>query len=271
MNVSVILSAYNGKQYLPKAINSILSQTYRDFEFLIVNDGSTDETGKIMEEFAKQDARIRVITNEKNLGLTKSLNIALRQAQGVYVARMDADDVALSERLEKQVSFLDVHPEIGMVGTAFEWIDENGKIIGQKEVVTEPEELRSLLIQTNPFLHGSIMIRKEILDRAGWYDERYKKAQDYDLWLRLSQTCKFANLPDVLMQKRMTRNMISYKSEREQIRYALRARWNALKRGDYPIWCMIYLLKPFLATIFPTPVVRWARIHLFGQEVYKKI
>ncbi len=268
MTLSILLSVHNGKRYVREAIQSILTQTYRDFEFLIVDDGSTDGSSEILDEMAKTDARVRIIKNETNLGLTKSLNRALRQAQGIYVARMDGDDVARPERLKKQIAFLEAHQEIAMIGTAYEWIDENGNVIGQKKVAIDPDELHRMLIRTNPFLHGSIMIRKEILDRAGGYDERYNKAQDYDLWLRLSKTCKFANLPEVLMQKRMTKNMISFKNEREQIRYALKARVAALNRGDYPMWCAIYLLKPFLATILPTSFVRWVRINLFGQKIY---
>ena len=155
-----------------------------------------------------------------------------------------------------------------MVGTAFEWIDADGKVIGKPAVITDSDQLHRALIRTNPFLHGSIMIRRTVLEQAGGYDERYKKAQDYDLWLRLSRTTRFANLPEVLMQKRMTRNMISFKSERAQIRFAIRARLAALKRGDYPLWCAVYLLKPFLATVLPLSVVRWARARLFGQKVY---
>jgi glycosyltransferase involved in cell wall biosynthesis len=262
------MSVHNVKRFVREATESIFAQTYRDFEFLTVDDGSTDGSLEILAEAAKKDARLKIITNETNLGLTRSLNKALQQAQGVYIARMDADDVALPERLEKQLAFLETHPDITMVGTAYEWIDEQNVVIGKKKVLSDPNALHKILIRTNPFLHGSIMIRKEVLDRAGGYDERYKKAQDYELWLRLSSACLFANLPDILMQKRMTKQMISFKSECEQIRYAVRARMGAIKRGNYPLWCIVFLSKPFLATILPMKIVRWARVHLFGQKIY---
>lgn len=281
MTLSVLLSVHNGERYVREAIESILTQTYRDFEFVIVDDGSTDRTSQILDEFAKKDARIVVIKNEINIGLTASLNKALRsafatlrsdrQAQGLLIARMDADDVALLERFQKQIDFLNTHPDIGMVGTAYEWIDENEKVMGRRNVLTHPHELHRVLIRTNPFLHGSIMIRKRLLEHVHGYDESYKKAQDYDLYLRLSRICRFANLPDILMQKRMTKDMISYKNERMQIRCAVRARMRALRRGDYPFWCAIYLIKPFFATILPQKIVRLARIYLFGQKIYKQL
>ncbi|MBI5370004.1 glycosyltransferase [Candidatus Uhrbacteria bacterium] len=269
MRVSLVCCVFNGDRFIREAVLSLLRQSFRDFELLIVDDGSTDTTSQILRELAAQDDRIRVLTNSTNLGLTKSLNRALTQATGNYVARMDADDIALPERLANQIAFLDTHPDIDMVGTAFEWIDAEGRIIGRPQVITDSQTLHKTLIRTNPFLHGSIMIRKKTLDRAGGYDETFKKAQDYDLWLRLSSTAHFANLPDILMQKRMTTHMISFKNEQEQIRFALRARWRALKRGDYPLWCAIHLIKPFLAIILPICIVRWARVHVFGQIVYK--
>lgn len=267
--VLIIMSVYNNERYIREAIDSLQKQTFTDFELWLVNDGSTDGTSLILEEFAKKDSRVHIIINEHNLGLTKSLNIALRHAEGIYIARMDADDIALPERFKKQVAFLDAHPEIGMVGTAYEWIDEAGNVLGSRKIVTEPTELQKKLIHKNQFMHGSVMIRKTLIDQACGYDERYRKTQDYDLWLRLSRTCQFANLPEVLMQKRVTKGMISFKSEKEQIRCANRARWNALKRGDYPIWCAWYLVTPFLATILPTKFVRWVRGYLFGQKIYR--
>lgn len=268
MTISVIMSVYNEERYVQEAIESVLAQTYRDFEFLVVDDCSTDKTTTILADLAKKDARIHIMTNTTNLGLTKSLNLALKHAQGANIARMDADDIALPERFEKQVLFLENNPPISVVGTAYAWIDEKKNVLGQKKVPCSHQEIHLALIRTNPFLHASVLIRKTTLDAAHGYNEHYKKAQDYDLWLRLSSTCQFANLPDVLMQKRMTRNMISFKNEREQIQFALNARLDALKRGDYPFWCAMYLVKPFLATVLPTKIVRYVRIHLFGQKIY---
>lgn len=268
MTISVILSVHKGKPYIEQAIQSILAQTYQDVEFLVVDDGSTDGSDDLLREIASKDDRIRIITNQTNLGLTKSLNLALHEARGDYIARMDADDIALPTRLEKQLNFLQAHPDIGMVGTAFEWIDDNGVVIGKPTIITDSTLLHSSLIRTNPFLHSSVLIRKQLLDRVQGYNEQFKKAQDYDLWLRLSSICRFANLPEILMQKRMSKHMISFKNEREQLRFAVHARWNALSRGDYPLWTLLYLVKPWIASVLPRSIVRWVRIHLFGQKIY---
>lgn len=267
----ILLSIHNNERFVRDAILSILTQTYRDFELLIVNDASTDSTPEILQELAQNDVRIRILTNSTNLGLTKSLSSALKKTRGELIARMDADDIALPHRLEKQLAFLNAHPDIDMVGTAYEWIDEHGNVIGTPNVVTDPTTLQRRLIRTNPFLHSSILIRRSILERVGGYDTTYKKAQDYDLWLRLSQTCKFSNLPEILMRKRVSKTMISVSTEREQLKNATRARYHAIRRGDYPLWCAVYLFKPWLASVLPRRLVRLIRIHLFKQIIYRDL
>jgi glycosyltransferase involved in cell wall biosynthesis len=262
------MSVHNGERFLRDAVLSILGQTYQDFEFLIVDDASADTTPHILRELAIQDARIRILTNQTNLGLTKSLNLALKEARGKYIARMDADDVALRQRLEAQVTYLEMHSDIGVVGTGYEWIDEQGVVIGRPAVITQSNHLRRALPRTNPILHGSAMIRRELLDEVDGYDESYSRAQDYDLWLRLIRRTHFANLPQTLMQRRLAKTMISIANEREQLRCAVRARMNAIHRGDIPAHSLIYILKPLIASIFPQRIVRWTRIHIFGQRHY---
>lgn len=268
MTISILLSVHNGERFIRDAVLSLLTQTHREFELLIVDDASTDKTRDTLEELVTQDHRIRVITNATNLGLTRSLNIALRQAQDDFVARMDADDIAMPDRLEKQLAYLESHPDIDVVGTAYEWIDETDHVIGRPNVITGPDDIHRALPRTNPLLHSSVLLRRSALERVHGYEESYRRAQDYDLWLRLSRTARFANLPEVLMQKRLAKNMISFASEREQLRCAVRARLQALRRGDYPWWNAIYLLKPLIASLLPLPVVRWMRVHVFGQKVY---
>lgn len=287
--VSILMSVYNGERFVRQAVESLLNQTCHDFELFIVDDASTDRTHGILEELAAQDSRVMVLTNSTNLGLTKSLNIALRLpldgfdrltvvstsnhklgvAQGNFVARMDADDIALPQRLEKQVAFLNAHPEVGIVGTWYQFINDAGNGLEEKHPPTDDAQLRRALIRFNPFLHSSTMIRTTVLDQIGGYDESYSRAQDYDLWMRCAPLTKFANLPEILMQKRFTMGMISYAREKEQIRSALRVRLAALRRKQYPWWCSVFLLKPALAVFLPTPVVRFVRIHLFGQHLYK--
>lgn len=271
MALSVIMAVYNGKLYLPQALESILTQTFRDFEFLVVDDGSTDESAQILAGAARRDPRIQIITNPANIGLTRSLNKVLAKARGTIIARMDADDIALPERFEKQIAFLQENSEVGVVGTAYYFINEEGGVIGGKTILVDDESIQKALIRFNPFLHSSVMIRKDFLNRVRGYDERYVRAQDYDLWMRLAPLCHFANLPEVLMKKRFTTSMISYTQERKQIESALRIRFEALQKGQYPWWCIIFCIKPFLATVLPLVLVRFVRIHIFNQGVYTRV
>jgi len=198
--VTILMSVYNGERYLREAIDSILNQTFRDFEFLIINDGSTDRTKEILDSY--KDPRIRVINNEKNIGLTKSLNKGLRLAKGEYIARMDADDISLPERLSTQAIFLDAHPDIGALGSAVQIINGCGI---QSSVLRFPADhgfLRWCLCFYDPIPHPSAMMRKKAMEQVGGYASDMMYAQDYDLWRRLSVVTRLATLPDVLLYLR---------------------------------------------------------------------
>lgn len=196
IKVSVIMSVYNCEEFLGEAVSSILGQTFRDFEFIIVDDGSTDRSLEVLRSF--DDDRIRIIENESNIGLTRSLNIGLSGARGEYIARMDADDISLSERLSRQVSFLDAHPEVGLAGCTTRSIDRDGKIVRQLGHPESDYDIKRFLYINNRFVHSSVMIRRSVLDKYGGYNERLKMAQDYELFLRLSPHTKFANLSEPL-------------------------------------------------------------------------
>ncbi len=249
--VSVIMAVYNGEKYLREAIESILSQTFKDFEFIIVDDGSTDRTPDILKEYEKKDDRVKIITNSKNIGLTKSLNKAIKIAKGEYIARQDADDISLPERLEKQVEFMDKNRDIGLVGAFYYEIGENGSIVSKKILPTKDTYLKKILIKYNPFFHSSIIIRRKVFSKVGLYDEKFKKAQDYELWFRVARFYKLTNIPKFLIKRRYTKEMISQKNESEQIYWAQKARIKAIKNGWYSKWNSVYLLKPFLVLILP--------------------
>ena len=184
--ITVLMSAYNAEKYLREAIESILNQTFKDFEFIIINDCSTDKTKKIIEEYANKDARIKLINNATNLGLTKSLNIGLEEARGEYVARLDADDVSLSERLEKQLEFMNKNRDITLTGAWAEIIDEEGKAKGFIKGETD---------ETALYFKDSIVA-------AGGYNEKYVYAQDYELYSRLLTNNRIANQSEVLIKLR---------------------------------------------------------------------
>jgi glycosyltransferase involved in cell wall biosynthesis/SAM-dependent methyltransferase len=218
--ISVIMPVYNGEKYLSQAIESVLSQSYSDFEFIIINDFSTDRSESIIGSY--HDSRIIFLKNEENLGITRSLNLGIKVSRGEYIARMDADDISLPERFKEQVSFLDSHPDIGVLGTAAFLIDGLGNI-GQE--IRFPQDhiliFWQLCFFTNAIIHPSAMMRKDLLDKVNGYNVEFKFAQDYNLWCRLSKFTHFANLPHLLLYLRKHAENVSVKKRDEQEQNAL--------------------------------------------------
>ena len=224
MNVprlSIIMSVFNGAEYLHEAISSIQTQSFRDWEFLIMDDGSTDETSSILKKIS--DPRIRYY-NQENSGLTVSLNRLLMLAKGVFVARQDADDISYSNRFEHQLSYLDKHPDIGLLGTWADQIDHFGEKLDEICPVSDPEDIKKLLPFENPFIHASIVVRKDLIDKVKGYRDVFKYSQDYDLVLRISEHADLANLRHILCGKRHTPSMVSISNNSEQQYYAELAR-----------------------------------------------
>jgi len=207
-NVTVLMAVYNGGEYLKHSIASVVNQSFRDFEFLIINDCSTDNTVEIIESF--HDPRIVIHTNEKNLGQTKSLNVGLRLAKGDYVARIDADDVAFPQWLEQQVFAIEAHPDHTVISVHAVVIDENNRC---QKLSQGPEDMGIIIMRSflrSPINHvGSIMEKKKILEHGG-YDERFKLAADYDLWINLEKNnCKITTTPQFLMAIRSHSESVS--------------------------------------------------------------
>lgn len=227
--VSVLMPVFNGEKYLAEAIESILNQTYSDFEFIIINDGSTDSTAEILERYRQRDRRIKIY-NQSNQGLVASLNRGINLAQGVYIARMDADDISLPVRLQLQVDYLKKYPDIGLAGTGCFIIDAQGKSLDTVSVTFEPHTLKTLINETNQFTHGSVVFRKSCTDQVGPYRESFRYAQDYDLWLRIADRFGLGNIPEPLYKWRLTFDSISVKKITEQKNYAIFAQELAIER-----------------------------------------
>jgi glycosyltransferase involved in cell wall biosynthesis len=200
--VTVLMSVYNGRRYLSDAIESILNQTWPDFEFLIINDGSTDNSREIIKSF--NDPRIRLVDNSENIGLVKSLNRGLELAQGELIARQDADDISYPNRLDEQVRFLNMHPQIMLLGTGVKTIDESGKPHPVEwNVPTGLTAIRWHLMFENAFVHTSAMYRRNIVrDVLGGYDTSFARAQDYELWSRIVRKYPVENLASFLVAHR---------------------------------------------------------------------
>lgn len=202
--VSVLLSVHNGEAFLPQAVESILHQTFSDLEFIIVDDGSTDGTARLLANIAARDRRVRV-HSRPNQGLTRSLNEAARLAHGQYLARMDADDVSLLDRLEQQVRHLDTHPACVTVGGQALLIDADGCPLGHWTVPLDHDAIdrHHLAGIGGGIIHPAALIRRDAFDRLGGYDVSLPAAQDYDLWLRLAEVGQLANLPHRVLLYRL--------------------------------------------------------------------
>jgi len=200
MKVSVLMTVYNDEKYLRKSIESILHQSFTDFEFIIINDGSTDSTADILHSYSSVDNRIKVI-HQSNTGMTKALNFGLSISQGKYIARMDSDDISFSKRLEVEVEFLDKNPDIDLIGGGAQIIDAIDNVIGLRNIgVNDPMKTLSHL---NIYQHSDVMFRSSVLKKVIGYRDKFRNAQDYDLWLRISEVSKIAKIPDIIGQWRL--------------------------------------------------------------------
>lgn len=212
--VSVVMPVYNGALYLKEAIESVLNQTFGDFEFIIVNDGSTDESAAIIQEYEKRDPRIICIDRKENKKLAYSLNEGLKAAKGKYIARMDCDDICLPDRFEKQYTYLEDHPDISIVGSSFHTFSSGGS---GKDIFRASNSLvlAYKFISDTQFCHPSVMFRKEIIPKVGYYDET--EAEDFAFFSRIVKQYKGSNLSEVLLHYRESPDNRSHAS-RDAIR-----------------------------------------------------
>ncbi len=222
--VSVLIPVFNGEKFIRQALISILKQTYRPLEVIIVDDGSTDNSLREIEDL--KDNRIILIKNESNRGISYSLNQGIHKARGEFFARMDADDISLPDRIRQQVSFLSNNREIGIVGSAIYKIDSYGRV---QNIIFPPEtdiEIRFSLLFMSPFAHPTVMIRKKILeDFKLRYDEKLKFAQDYKLWSQILENTEGANISIPLLKYRHHEQSISISKKRHQ-----RDIWNQIRK-----------------------------------------
>jgi len=219
---SVIMSVFNSAVFLSDSIESILLQSDPDFEFIIINDGSTDNSGEIIRRYAAKDKRIIMISKEKT-GLTDSLNVGIIASEGEYIIRQDADDISMPDRIKFQVEFLDKYPEIDLVcSRAY----VRGRGIDMVTKYYEEESLKKNMLKRNPIIHSSVCFRKESMLKIGCYNTRFYVSQDYDAWLRLLDVGRIAMLDRVLLIYRVTAGSISSKKRLNQAIAAYRARRN---------------------------------------------
>ena len=234
--VSVLLPVYNGSPYFRAAVDSVLAQTFEDFECLILDDGSTDDSAQIADELASRDARVRVIHSE-NRGLVASLNTLVEAARGEFIARMDADDLCMPTRLERQVEFLRRHPDTVCVGSSYWMMDEAGRTITQILPPLDDASIQDQALRGHSTIsHPSAMLRTAALRRLGGYRAAYFPAEDLDLWLRLGELGRLANLPQPLIRYRVHAGSISARAvlgrQREAARRACVDAWARRRMED---------------------------------------
>lgn len=210
--VTVLMSVFNGMAYLDEAVAGILGQTLTDFEFLIVDDGSSDGSWDRLQAWAGRDARVRLIRNQTNLGLIRALNRGLDAARAPLIARQDADDVSLPHRLAAQVEFLDRHPQVAVVGSGVSLIDERGRFLGPNPKPLDDQGIRAMMLVRTAFVHGTVMMRRGVIERLGLrYDRAMLHAEDYDFFSRLLLANQGANLAEPLLRYRIHQESIGSK------------------------------------------------------------
>jgi glycosyltransferase involved in cell wall biosynthesis len=229
--ISVVMCVFNGECFLREAVESILDQSFRDFEFIIINDGSTDGSGALLEFYQKKDQRVRVY-HQDNQGLVRSLNRGCELARGKYIARMDADDIAVNDRLARQFQFMEEHPDIGVLGGAAEVIDSSGKTLKISVNPADDSQIRTALLTDCPFWHPTILMRKSLFERVGGYREIVFGSEDYDLWLRMADHGDLANLEAVLLRYRLHHHQVTVRKLREVTFSTLAARAAAEARKN---------------------------------------
>ena len=255
MDLSVVMAVYNQAETLNPAVKSILEQSFADFTLVIVDDYSTDETPRLLNQWRLKDKRVKVLTNMRHLGLTKSLNLGLKEAKTKLIARMDADDIALPERLKRQRDYLLSHPKIGLLGTAVRLIDETGKPLKVKQLPLSSEKIRQSILSRCPFIHPTWMLRQSALDEVGTYNEAFDYAQDYELALRIVSRYPTANLLDPLLLYRVnSAPAISLRHLKQQEWLALKARFLALTKYGYSLTEFWRLVKPVLSFVIPVGI-----------------
>jgi len=232
--VSVLMPVRNGARWLPEAIDSILNQTYSDFEVLVIDDGSTDETPNILARTQSLDVRLRILKQVPS-GLVQALNAGLKAAQGRLIARLDADDIALATRVERQVAIFESRKDLVLLGAFAEKIDGSGRPVGVLKPESEPRKLAELLASRNPFIHSSVMFSTEAARACGGYRDVFEAAEDFDLWLRLAERGSVAIVPEVLIRYRVhAEGVTSTRTVRQLFSTRLAIRSAASRRSGRP-------------------------------------
>lgn len=262
--VSVVMSVFNDDQYVRRAIESILNQTLKNIEFIIINDASKDDSLKTIRSYVRKDKRIKLINNTKELRLAPSLNLGVSHAKADFIARMDPDDISLPERLELQYHYLMKNPKIAVVGTNLSIVDENKKEIWVRDYPTKSKDLKRIMLRYAPFAHPSVMFRKNIFEEFGGYDPAMKLCEDIDFWFKIGSKYDLGNIPKRLVQYTLSEKSGTHRNIRKTELLGFKIKLNAvIKYGYKPtLYDIFYNLSQFITMwLMPTGI----RIRLYNE------
>lgn len=231
--ISIVMPVYNAQRFLPRAVESILTQTFKDFELVAVDDASTDKSLEILKKYQNKDNRIRIIQNNSNLQIALSLNRGVGEARSDIIARMDADDISLPERLETQYKYLKSHPKVAIVGANIIVIDENEKQISTREYPEKTNELKKIMFKYSPFAHPVVMFKKKAFEEFGGYDVTKVPCEDIDLWFKLGSKYEFATVQEYVLKYTIVKNSNSNKKLKALELLGFRIKLNAIKKYGY--------------------------------------
>ncbi len=258
--VSVIMPAYNAGRFLAPAIESILQQTYPNFEFIIVDDASIDNSWQIIQKYARKDKRIHAFRNPQNLGVSATANFAISLAKGQYIARMDADDVSLPYRLEKELKFLQQNPKAIAVSGQCLVINEKDQIIGRKTFPLEDKQLREMIFWAVPMQQPAMMINRKLLPKNfAWYSPKKTSAEEIDLLFQLMKYGQLINLPETVLYYRYLPNSLSHQNPKATFWLTLKSRIKAVREGYQPSakGVALTLLQAITVAILPNKAITW--------------
>lgn len=252
------MPVWNAATYLPAAIESILSQTFTRFEFIIIDDASTDDSWKIIKKYTRLDKRIRAYKNKINLGVSLTSNIAIAHARCQYLARMDADDISVSNRLEKQLAYLKKHKKTVLVGGQCTLVNEQNQVIGTKSFPTNPQKVKNMMFWAVPTQQGYMMVNRSLLPKKfNWYEPSKRSAEEVDLYFQLIKYGDITNLPDNLYFYRQVEGSLSRLNPKKTFALTLQSRLLALKNGYRPTFLsiLINLAQIFAISILPSNTI----------------
>lgn len=262
--VSVVMPAYNAEKFIGESIESILNQTFKDFEFIILDDCSKDGTWEIIQEYAKKDERIVPVKNEKNLNIALNRNKGVEMSKGKYIVWQDADDISKPERIEKLVNYMESHPEVGICGSFIQSFDEGGDL-DIREYGTKDEQLRKCIFMFSPVAQPAAIIRKAAFDIVGKYNEDFPPAEDIDMSFRIGEHFQFANIPEVLLNYREHPESATHTRIKKSLKSTLAIRKIYIKSPKYKfnisarlafVFTYLAIFLPYSVTIFLFKIIR---------------